>query len=78
MKDKKTHKLIRQCINQLWFTPRQLRLSGKHLSRFLNLILLEIELGKRSHGRFTRWINTEGFIAAPFRSAYILFPLEEG
>jgi hypothetical protein len=38
---------------------------------------LEIELRKRGYCRLTRWINTEGFIAAPFRSAYILFPLEE-
>jgi hypothetical protein len=76
-KKKKTHKLIRQRIDQLWFTPRQLGLPGKHLYRFLNLTLLEIELCKRSHRRFTRWINAEGFVTTPFRSAYILLPLED-
>lgn len=70
--------LIRQRIDQLRLTPRQLCMSLKHLHRLVNLTLLEAELRERSHGSLTLRVDAESLVATPFGGGDVLLPLVKG
>jgi len=47
-----THKFIRQSVHQLRFAPCQVCLPLEHFSGFLDLALLQVQLGKSGNRGF--------------------------
>ena len=73
----RTHLEIRQCGNNLPFSPRKIDLLLKPSDRHLDLALLQCELSQRRHCRLTGRIHHEGFAAQLFGCRKVFFPLEQ-
>lgn len=70
--------LVRERIDQLRLTARELRLAFEHVHRLVRLALLKTELRERRDGRLALWIGLQGFLAASLGSHDILLPLVKG
>ena len=69
--------MIRQRIDELRLTPRQLRLSLEHVHRIRDPVLLQVQLRERRDCCLALGVDFQGLVTAVFSGLNVLLPLVE-